>query len=130
MVLAVRLLSDCARDTMPPYVSQWAPTRELQNAKFEGYKLDFNEEDDDIRTRIKFPPNAALVGRALRPLVEARLGYKEARSRAKWNHLALGDDGSACWVDSDGVVWMIDMSEVRERQRGEIRKGSRHRLKR
>ena len=98
---------------MASRAGQWAPNRELQNAKFEGYKLDSNDDDrDQLVERIKFPDEAALPGRTLRPVSELKLGYKEARNRAKWNHLANGMAGEACWIDGEGTVWLIDLKGV------------------
>ena len=99
---------------MAPPASQWAPKRELQNAKFESYKLNFDDDnEEELVQQIKLPSGSGLPGRTLRPISELRLGYKEARNRARWNHLAPGPDGEACWVDGEGNVWLIDLKEVR-----------------
>lgn len=106
---------------MPQAKSAWAPDRALTNAKFEGYKLSFDDDEDDgpaggqeSRDRdlrhIQLDPQAALPGRSLRGGSDARLGYKQARSRAKGNHLSPGREQEAAWMDSEGSFWMIDLA--------------------
>lgn len=107
---------------MAPTKSAWAPDRSLTNAKFEGYKLSFDDDDDDepvaagenvldrgIR-HIQLDARGALPGRSLRGGSDARLGYKQARSRAKWNHLSVGRGQEVAWIDSEGSFWMIDLA--------------------
>lgn len=101
---------------MPARASQWAPKRELQNAKFESYKLSFDDDDEEEerKLRIKFARDGALPGRMLAagPASELRLGYKEARNRAKWNHLAAGTNNDVAWIDGEGVFWLAELSQV------------------
>lgn len=103
--------------------SQWAPKREFNNAKFEGYKLSFDDDDEEEDDRsggrgtskrpvIRMPAGAGLPGRTLRGGGDARLGFREARNRAKWNHLSPGRAGEAAWIDNEGCFWMIDLVEV------------------
>jgi hypothetical protein len=112
---------------MAPPRSAWAPDRALTNAKFEGYKLSFHDDDDepqgDVDTagtsldrrimHLRFDPQSPLPGRILRGGgADIRLGYKQARNRARWNHLSPGQGQEAAWMDSEGGFWMIDL-EVR-----------------
>ncbi|KAL7007635.1 hypothetical protein EMMF5_002711 [Cystobasidiomycetes sp. EMM_F5] len=101
---------------MPTYVSQWEPKRELQNAKFESYKLSFSDDDDtgadDEVFEIKLPSNAGLPGRTLQAESDANLGFKEARNRAKWNHLACGRGAEVAWIDCEGSFWLLNLQDV------------------
>lgn len=99
---------------MPAPASAWGPDRNLTNAKFEGYKLSFDDDEDERRLRIPLASRSggALPGRTLRAVTEARLGYKEARSRARWNHLACGSDAKVGWIDSEAQFWIVDLKEV------------------
>ena len=102
---------------MPAPASAWAPDRALTNAKFESYKLSFDDDEDARKLRIPLASSsssAALPGRTLRAIPDARLGYKEARSRARWNHLAKGKAAQAGWIDAEGGFWLVDLSEVRK----------------
>lgn len=99
--------------------SAWAPDRALTNAKFEGYKLSFDEDvepalggnlvDRGLR-HIQLNGQTALPGRSLRGGSDSRLGYKQARNRARWNHLSPGREQEAAWMDSEGSFWMIDLT--------------------
>lgn len=109
---------------MAPPKSIWAPSRELVNAKFESYKLSFNEDDDEQRVRVALPAGSPLPGRTLQSIPEPRsgLGYKEARNRARWNHASPGrsgkdgGDGDAAavmgWMDSEGSLWLMDLDKL------------------
>lgn len=99
---------------MPLRASQWAPKRELQNAKFESYKLSFDDDEDERIHCIKFARDGALPGRMLAagPASDLRLGYKDARNRAEWNHLAAGQNGAVAWIDREGVFWLAELSQV------------------
>jgi hypothetical protein len=112
----IRGSSSSRANAMPMPTSAWAPDRNLTNAKFEGYKLSFDDDEDARCIRIPLASSsgsaAALPGRTLRAIPDARLGYKEARSRARWNHLARGKDSQAGWIDSEGGFWIVDLSEV------------------
>lgn len=107
---------------MPQAKSAWAPDRALTNAKFEGYKLSFSDDEDDepegagenVLDRglrhIQLDSQSALPGRSLRGGSDSRLGYKQARSRARWNHFTPGPEQTAAWIDGDGALWMIDFA--------------------
>lgn len=112
---------------MAPPKSVWAPSRELVNAKFESYKLSFNDgdgDDDEQRVRVALPAGSPLPGRTLQSIPEPRsgLGYKEARNRARWNHASPGrcsarddaGDGAAVmgWMDSGGSLWLLELEKV------------------
>lgn len=109
---------------MSTYKSTWAPDRKLTNAKFEGYKLSFSDDEDAEdenesagsaptswkgKRAIKLDASGVPPGRCLKGYSEARLGYKQARSRAKWNHLNPGRGKEAAWISGDGTFWMIDL---------------------
>ena len=104
---------------MPQIQSAWAPDRALTNAKFESYKLSFDDEDEpalggNVQDRglrhIQLNGQAALPGHSLRGGSDSRLGYKQARNRARWNHLSPGREQDAAWMDSEGRFWMIDLA--------------------
>ena len=102
---------------MPAYKSPWEADRALSNAKFESYKLNFDDNDDERVRIIRFAVDAGLPGRTLKPETEHRLGYREARNRAKWNHLACGPNSQVAWIDSEGVFWLADVTEVSSEHR-------------
>lgn len=105
---------------MPQTGSAWAPERALTNAKFEGYKLSFDDDDmpavagpeilDRSLRHIQLDAHAALPGRSLRGGSDSRLGYKQARNRARWNHFSAGHGEEAAWIDGAGSFWMIDLA--------------------
>lgn len=104
---------------MPQARSAWAPERSLTNAKFEGYKLSFDDDEpavagqeslDRSLRHIQLDAHAALPGRSLRGGSDSRLGYKQARNRARWNHLTTGCGQEAAWMDGAGSLWMIDLA--------------------
>lgn len=84
----------------------------MGNPKFESYKLDFDDDEDAKIQRIKLPAGAALVGRTLLADADLKLGFKEARNRAKWNHFTPGPDLQAGYIDADGTFWIVEFADV------------------
>ena len=83
------------------------PTRSLLNPKFEGYKLDAIEQDAVLsRLKLEHPlRQSSTAGKS--PLT-----FHEVQSRIRHNHLTVGPDGSAVYIDSELRVVRVTIDGV------------------
>ena len=83
------------------------PDKSLLNAKFEGYKLDAIEQDAVLsRLKLEHPlRQSSTAGKS--PLT-----FHEVQSRIRHNHLTVGPDGSAVYIDSELRVVRIVANDV------------------
>ena len=86
------------------------PIKSLLNPFFESYKL--QSDVLSIEEQVVFKKEIAPIGRVLSGGdSEARLGWREAKSRAAWNHLTVSLDAKeAAFIDQDAVVWLAKWS--------------------
>lgn len=95
---------------MPVPDDDFEPNKALLNPFFESYRL----ESDvlDLQEVATFRA-AAPIGRVLQGGDgESRLGWREAKSRAAWNHLCVSTDAKeAAWIDQEAVVWLCSWDD-------------------
>ena len=100
---------DCV--PMPGPEDDFEPTKALLNPFFESYRL----ESDvlDLQEVATFKAAAAPICRVLQGGDgESRLGWREAKSRAAWNHLCVSTDArEAAWIDQEAVVWLCSWDD-------------------
>lgn len=83
------------------------PSRDLLNPKFEGYKLHAIEQENAVFS-YPLPSNisqSTVSGRSF-------LSFQEVSSRIKHNHLAVGPNQRAVYIDSQWGVNLITLDEV------------------
>ena len=83
------------------------PTRSLLNPKFEGYKLDALDQDQAIS---RYPLQHRLSQTTLSGRVP--LSFEEVQSRITHNHLTVGPDQKAVYVDAEFKVIAVKVDEV------------------
>lgn len=83
------------------------PNRSLLNPKFEGYKLDALDQDKVVaRYPIDHHPSQTNVsGRS-------PLSFQEVQSRIRHNHLTIGPNNTAVYVDSEFRLIGVDIEKV------------------
>lgn len=83
------------------------PDRTLLNPKFEGYKLDALDQDKAVaRYPVNYHPSQTNAsGRS-------PLSFQEVQSRIRHNHLTIGPNNKAVYVDSESRVISVDTDEV------------------
>lgn len=86
---------------------QLHPTKSLLNPKFEGYKLDPVDENSIVfrYPLAQRPTQATISGRAL-------LSFEQVQDRIRHNHLAVGLDGRALYVDAELGVIVVALDPV------------------
>ena len=77
----------------------FTPNRALLNPKFDGYKLDPLEHDEVIASYPLAYPLSQITPSAKSPLT-----FQEMQSRIRHNHLTIGPDGNAVYVDAEMKV--------------------------
>ena len=85
----------------------FTPNRSLINSKFDGYKLD-PVEHDNVMLNFPLPYQLSQIA----PSAKSPLTFQEVHSRIRHNHLAVGEDGRAVYVDSELKVIELILDEV------------------
>ena len=88
-------------------VLAFEPNKSLLNPKFEGYKLDAIDQDQ-VLTRFKLEHPLSQSSAAGR----SPLSFQEVQSRIRHNHLVVGPDGRAVYVDAEMRVVSMTWDEV------------------
>ncbi|KAI0345806.1 hypothetical protein BDW22DRAFT_1324567 [Trametopsis cervina] len=88
-------------------MSVFEPNKSLLNPKFEGYKLDAIDQDA-VLTRFKLEHPLTQSSAA----GKSPLSFQEVQSRIRHNHIAVGPDGVAAYVDSDMKVVKITWDQT------------------
>ncbi|KAI0072867.1 hypothetical protein K474DRAFT_1650338 [Panus rudis PR-1116 ss-1] len=82
------------------------PERSLLNPKFEGYKLDALDQDKAVsRYALTHKPSQTALSGRVPP------SFQEVQSRIRHNHLAVGPNGRAAYVDSDMKVIAVEIDD-------------------
>ena len=81
--------------------------RTLLNPKFDGYKLDPIDHDEVMSS---YPLTHKLS--QIAPSAKSPLNFSEVQSRIRHNHLAIGPNGRAVYVDAELRVIGVDLEDV------------------
>lgn len=85
----------------------FTPNRALLNPKFDGYKLDAADHDDVISS---YPLVHKLS--QIAPSAKSPLTFQEVQSRIRHNHLCIGPNGRAVYVDEELNVTSVVLDNV------------------